>query len=469
MRALALALASWLLAGSGADVLGTSISVSVLEGDDAGVALGNLTAMPFEVLQYNLFGRPYEVSSDGQSERLARVPESLTRISTEIDVVTFAEADIKSQRDAMLHEFQKHGFQYATSILHDPDPFTSLLNGGVLVVSKWPIVREAQHVYRDACHYSDCLAAKGVKYARVLKTVNGTSKIFNVFATHMQAWSTAEGRADRVRQAQQMRQFIDAMNIPHHEPLIFAGDFNVDNHTYGDEVAHLVELLKAHEPRQVGKQLFTSDPHTNVLVGRDGAAVSNKCSSQYVQNWGPPKDNVFYPSLLTRTTCGTHAEHSDLKWRVFVPPDNMCYCPCCPMEWLDYVLYGNAPYQQPSAVPTLEAHVNQVQHFTVDWTAPESNMKMALVDLSDHYPVHGKFEFPVTHGPGKDDDPLTYHLDGCSTDADCHFRDFRCYCNGSDCYYKGNRTNGWDLDSEHPVNRNCLYQKTSFRCLCGPT
>ncbi|RLN93529.1 hypothetical protein BBJ28_00018954 [Nothophytophthora sp. Chile5] len=226
----------------------------------------------------------------------------------------------------MLAEFSKRGFLYATSILHDPDPFTSLLNGGVLIVSKWPVVREAQHVYRDACHYSDCLAAKGVKYARLLKTVNGTSKIFNVFATHMQ--------------------------------------------------------------------------------------------------------------------------------------------------WLDYVLFGKGndpPYQQPSIVPTLEAHVNQVSHFTVDWTAAKSNMKMALIDISDHYPVLGKFAFPVTQGPGKDDDPLTYHLDGCSTDADCHFRDFRCYCNGANCYYRGNHTSGWDLDSQHPVNRNCLYQKTSFRCLCGPT
>ncbi|GMF46350.1 unnamed protein product [Phytophthora fragariaefolia] len=96
-------------------------------------------------------------------------------------------------------------------------------------------------------------------------------------------------------------------------------------------------------------------------------------------------------------------------------------------------------------------------------------MKMALIDLSDHYPVLGKFEFPVTRGKGLDDDPLTYHLDGCSTDDDCHFRDFRCYCNGPNCYFNGVHTNGWDLDSMHPVNRNCLYQKTSFRCLCGPT
>ncbi|KAG1684156.1 hypothetical protein DVH05_011838 [Phytophthora capsici] len=433
------------------------------------VAATSVNSMRFEVLQYNLFGRPYEVSKDGQSERLQRVPESLNRISTSIDAVTFAEADIRTQRDEMLEQFRMFGFNYSTTVLHDPDPFTSLLNGGVMVVSKWPIVREAQHVYRSACHYSDCLAAKGVKYARLLKTVDGSSKIFNVFATHMQAWSTPEGRSDRIQQAKQMRQFVDAMDIPHHEPLIFAGDFNVDNHTFGDEVAHLVDLLGAHEPRQIGEQAFTSDPHTNVLVGRDGAAVSNKCSAQYVANWGPAKDGVFYPSLLTRTTCGLHSGIAEPNWLVFLEPDTMCYCPCCPLEWLDYVLYSTAPYQQPSAVPTLEAHVNQVQRFTVDWTAPESNRKMALVDLSDHYPVHAKFEFPVTQGKGKDDDPLTYHLDGCSTDNDCHFRNFRCYCNGPNCFYQGNHTNGWDLDSEHPVNRNCLYQKTSFQCLCGPT
>ncbi|GMF10525.1 unnamed protein product [Phytophthora lilii] len=126
-------------------------------------------------------------------EVLQRVPASLQQISETIDVVTFAEADIKPQRDEMLAQFRKFGFNYSTSILHDPDPFTSLLNGGVMVVSRWPIVREAQHVYRNACHYSDCLAAKGVKYARLLKTVNATSKIFNVFATHMQVWERGHG------------------------------------------------------------------------------------------------------------------------------------------------------------------------------------------------------------------------------------------------------------------------------------
>lgn len=113
--------------------------------------------------------------------------------------------------------------------------------------------------------------------------------------------------------------------------------------------------------------------------------------------------------------------------------------------------------------------MNQVAPFVVDWTAPESNRHMALVDLSDHYPVLGRLEFAVNRGPGLDNDPLTFHLDGCSTDDDCHFRGFRCYCNGPNCYFQGKQLNGWDLDSKHPVNRNCLLQKTSMHCLCGPT
>ncbi|TMW59250.1 hypothetical protein Poli38472_004319 [Pythium oligandrum] len=429
----------------------------------------SVDVMSFQVLQYNVFGRPHEVSKDGQTERLTRIPESLLALSADIDVVTFAEADIQSERESMLTQFREHGFRYSTSILHDPDPFASLLNGGVLIVSKWPIVREAQHVYRRACHYSDCLAAKGVKYARLVKTVHNVSKVFNVFATHMQAWSTPDGRADRIKQAQQMRDFVDAIEIPHHEPLIFAGDFNVDNHTFKDEVQHLVDLLKAQTPFQVGEQSFTSDPRSNLLVGRDGAANSYKCSAQYVESWGPEVNGTYHPTALTRLKCGAPPFKRGGAVPVFIHSDSMCYCPCCPKEWLDYVLYAQAPYQQPSKTPTLEARVNQVKPFVVDWTAPKSsNQKMELIDLSDHYPVIGSFEFAVDRSPGKDNDPSNVHLDGCSNDDDCRFYGFRCYCSGPNCYYNGTRMSGWDLDSHHPVNRQCLLQKSAMQCLCGP-
>lgn len=430
---------------------------------------GRVDQMTFEVLQYNVFGRPYEVSKDGQSERLMRIPASLLRWSTSIDVVTFAEADIASERQTMLDQFKHAGFPFVTTILHDPDPFTSVLNGGVLIVSKWPILKEAQHIYRNACHYSDCLAAKGVKYARILKQEQNTSKVFNVFATHMQAWSTPQGRSDRILQAQQMKAFIDALQIPKHEPLLFAGDFNVDNQTYPEEVANLVRLLDAKMPIRVGKQRYTSDPHTNLLVGRDGAANSNRCSQQYVTSWGPLQNGTYHPSSLTRLKCSRTNTRLSSRPHVFIQPELMCYCPCCPNEWLDYVLHAKDPYQQPLDAPTLTALVNQEKPFRVEWNDPKTTQHMDLIDLSDHYPVLGRFKFAVNRGHGKDDDPTSFHLDGCSTDDDCHFHDFRCYCSGPECWFKGKRLDGSTLDSKHPVNRNCLYQKTSFRCLCGPT
>lgn len=53
-----------------------------------------------------------------------RIPASLRKLSESIDVVTFAEADNKDERENMLAQFRDNGFAYATSILHDPDPFT---------------------------------------------------------------------------------------------------------------------------------------------------------------------------------------------------------------------------------------------------------------------------------------------------------------------------------------------------------
>lgn len=72
-----------------------------------------------------MFGRPYVVSKDGQDERLERVPKAINdMLHGNIDVVTFAEADIAAERIDMESIFAKEGFKYWTSVLSDPDPFT---------------------------------------------------------------------------------------------------------------------------------------------------------------------------------------------------------------------------------------------------------------------------------------------------------------------------------------------------------
>ncbi|MET8404856.1 sphingomyelin phosphodiesterase [Streptomyces sp900116325] len=101
-------------------------------------------------------------------------------------------------------------------------------DGGVTVLSKWPIVRKEQFIYKDACG-SDWWSNKGFVYAEL--NVNGTT--VHVVGTHAQSTdsgcATGEAAQMRSRQFKQIDAFLDAKNIPVSEQVIVAGDMNVDS------------------------------------------------------------------------------------------------------------------------------------------------------------------------------------------------------------------------------------------------
>ncbi|MFB6835155.1 MULTISPECIES: sphingomyelin phosphodiesterase [Streptomyces] len=103
-------------------------------------------------------------------------------------------------------------------------------DGGVTILSKWPIVRKEQYVYKDACG-SDWYSNKGFAYA--VLDVNGSR--VHVVGTHAQSTdpgcSAGEAAQMRSRQFKAMDAFLDAKNIPAGEQVIVAGDMNVDSRT----------------------------------------------------------------------------------------------------------------------------------------------------------------------------------------------------------------------------------------------
>ncbi|WP_128979558.1 sphingomyelin phosphodiesterase [Streptomyces roseicoloratus] len=103
-------------------------------------------------------------------------------------------------------------------------------DGGVTILSKWPIVRKEQYVYKDACG-SDWYSNKGFAYA--VLDVNGTK--VHVVGTHTQSTdpgcSAGEAAQTRSRQFRNIDAFLDAKNIPANEQVIVAGDMNVDSRT----------------------------------------------------------------------------------------------------------------------------------------------------------------------------------------------------------------------------------------------
>jgi endonuclease/exonuclease/phosphatase family metal-dependent hydrolase len=137
-------------------------------------------------------------------------------------------------------------------------------DGGVVILSRWPIEREAQMTFDGTCSGTDCLADKGVGYAAVRKG----DRIYHVFGTHAQSVYGTGVAGVRAAQFALLRAFVDDQGIPADEPVVLAGDFNVD--AGRPELASMLEVLRAVRPPTDGAMRFTWDPEGNVWADHRG-------------------------------------------------------------------------------------------------------------------------------------------------------------------------------------------------------
>jgi endonuclease/exonuclease/phosphatase family metal-dependent hydrolase len=221
----------------------------------------------FTIMQYNIMDRPYWVGQEGQRERVCRIPQELARhIASQehVDVLVLNESfsGICAGKLTFTDLLAFYGWQY-----HLPPVSTwwKPSNGGIFIASKWPIVASQNMVY-TACRFPDCLAAKGVQYARIEKMLDGRTKHYHVFGTHLQGWGGAAAATVRNEQARELAQFIQQQNIPMAEPVLLAGDLNTrgpENPQFDD----FTEILGVSMPPIRGHRRATMDVD-NTLFGR---------------------------------------------------------------------------------------------------------------------------------------------------------------------------------------------------------
>lgn len=190
------------------------------------------------VLTYNTFLMSTSLYPNwGQAHRAAEIPK--TAFFRGNDVVVLQEAFDNTSSDALTAGASAQ-YPYHTPVVgrsrsgwdatSGSYSATTPEDGGVTVLSKWPIVRQEQHIYRDACG-SDWWSNKGFAYAEL--NVNGTR--VHIVGTHTQSTDPGCGAGEaaeiRGRQFRQIDAFLDAKNIPASEQVIVAGDLNVDSHS----------------------------------------------------------------------------------------------------------------------------------------------------------------------------------------------------------------------------------------------
>ena len=204
------------------------------------------------VLSYNIYMRPTgTIFHNGQQVRKSLLIPWLKGY----DVVILQEAFDDEIRQYLIDELgadDEYPFHTrvvgADSWLHQ--------DGGVIILSRWPIEYEDQEVFDD-CAGTDCRARKGVVYARI----NKKGRRYHLFGTHLEA-----GSADvRERQLSEMQTFIDSFLIPQPEAVIIGGDFNTAR-SIGHRFNQVTNILNVTQPPLAGPLQHSIDGTINDLT-----------------------------------------------------------------------------------------------------------------------------------------------------------------------------------------------------------
>lgn len=213
------------------------------------------SANALKVLSYNIYALPL-VASDIEA-RLQELPTHLRGY----DVILLQEA-FSANSPAMLRALLSE-YPYQTTILRKPLDGVNVYNGGVAIVSRYPIGRTEQVVFPD-CTGTDCFADKGFVYAEVIKQ----GRAYQVLATHAASFDSDEARQMRQSQFRLMRQFVEQKNFSIADTVLYGGDFNVNKLKFADDYQAMQQNLNATVPVATGYTASTFDPRVNYYAAK---------------------------------------------------------------------------------------------------------------------------------------------------------------------------------------------------------
>lgn len=208
-----------------------------------------------EAVSSKVFQPPGTPGTPGRFDRMNReIPE------LGYDVVAFQEVFTPYQLRVLA--FMKGYAHRAVGASTSSKPLSS----GLLIVSKWPIVRKKTMIFKK-CSGAECKASKGALAATVLFPDAGE---VDVITTHL---NSVHGGELRMAQLGQLARFVEAYNTSN--PLVLLGDFNIDPNTR--------ELLDFEHQLDIGDSYLM----------HNGASDDNDTASGFT--WNPSKNKNAKP------------------------------------------------------------------------------------------------------------------------------------------------------------------------------
>lgn len=376
----------------------------------------------FRIMTYNtMLTTPEFIRQNGQHMRARLIPESICRWEKKkgilVDAIVLTEVIDPTSKKILFEQFVRSGFRFRTrpvsrNFLSDYPP--KLFSGGIYVVSRHPISDEKSIVFRDSCIGYDCYASKGCVLAKIWKTVGGKGShqgrevAVNILGTHLQAWDSETTNFVRRQQIQQITTFLAELPksyssvdpehpknyvLPTTEPLLVAGDFNLDFYSSREELEFLFHSIKCAivpvAPSFQHSVLSTSRRENGTVLTIQAANILDK---------NDPNQNMFTSDPEKNSLVGNDMSDSYKMQRFpegcYEDYMNTMKCTCCPQELLDYVFVSTRHLQPiPDSESNAEVVVLKSQTpFIMNFNA---TTRRETRDLSDHFPVYAHLQFPL--------------------------------------------------------------------------
>uniref|UniRef100_UPI0037C937C0 sphingomyelin phosphodiesterase n=1 Tax=Silvanigrella sp. TaxID=2024976 RepID=UPI0037C937C0 len=189
------------------------------------------------------------------------------------DIVVFQEIFDNNASDVLLGNLKKD-FPYQTPVVGRTKKgwdatlgkWNNLIpeDGGVSIISKWPIEEKQQFIFKDSCG-GDAFSLKGFAYTKI--NFNGT--YYHIIGTHLQSedslcLSDSGGVKSRKSQINEIAKFISEKNIPQNDFVLIIGDMNIDRNNTS-EYENMVNTLNVNQPKYLGVP-YTFDTKNNGLA-----------------------------------------------------------------------------------------------------------------------------------------------------------------------------------------------------------
>ncbi|EJO68053.1 sphingomyelin phosphodiesterase [Leptospira kirschneri] len=227
------------------------------------------TDVGIKILSQNVFMVPTDQEDLGQEARAQRIASS--NYIKKQDIIVFEGLFHYDARKILLEKIRSE-YPYQTDVVGSTKngwnttfgAFTNHLmkDGGVIIVSKWPIEEKIQYIFNNLSCGQDQYYNKGFAYVKI----NKNGKKFHVIGTQLQARESDcfnSGETIRKLQIKNIKDFIYSKNIPKDETVLIAGDLNVVKGS--NEYFDMISRLNVNEPKYVGVP-FTLDTKTNAIA-----------------------------------------------------------------------------------------------------------------------------------------------------------------------------------------------------------